>query len=187
MSRPRSALLRAAAAGGCAAGEGWPPAEACCRGGGAKNAFGFPIPQWVQCSIRTPGSQGAHPEGAPSQIHLVLLRYPVRRCVSRINVSRAAPLQPLLRCAPKSAAVRCWPLGHSPDEESPPAFPAGGLRRMYAWGRPVQNTVCLAYPYSSLTRYVIPLHWPVHAKRRWVGSSNPLHRESVIGEDRQSD
>ena len=45
----------------------------------------------------------------------------------------------------------------------------------------------LVWPIHLAGPHVIPLHWPVHAQRCWVGSSNPLPQESVIGEDRQSD
>ena len=46
-SRPRSALRRAAVAGGGAAGEGWPPGGVL-PGGRGEKGFGFPIP----CSHR---------------------------------------------------------------------------------------------------------------------------------------
>ena len=51
----------------------------------------------VGAVVRThTGKPRGSPRRRPSQSHLVLLRYPVRRCVSRSSVRRAAPLQPLL-------------------------------------------------------------------------------------------
>ena len=101
----------------------------------------------VGAVVRThTGKPRAHPEGAPSQIHLVLLRYPVRRFVSRISVRRAAPLSPCSGAPPKVLPCGAGRSGTPQMREGPPAGNAGGLRRMYAWGRPVQNTVCSAYP-----------------------------------------